>query len=120
MSWNATDEAALNALLKKKKQNERPSPPPQEIIPPTPPQTQPPQQNFGSNWYSSDIRDDSHFKRAAAAKKTEEGIFESKAEAYTVSHILEFLGNIYGNFRLLMFARLIKRLCGTAVRRSFR
>ena len=32
--------------------------------------------------------DDSYFKRAAAAKKTEEGIFESKAEAYTVSHIL--------------------------------
>jgi len=39
--------------------------------------------------------DDSYFKRAAAAKKTEEGIFESNAEAYTVSHILEFLANIY-------------------------
>lgn len=54
--------------------------------------------------------DDSYFKRAAAPKKTEEGIFESKAEAYTVSHILQFYGNIYGLFRLLMFARLIKRL----------
>jgi large subunit ribosomal protein L6e len=28
---------------------------------------------------------DAYFKRAAAAKKTEEGIFESKAEAYTAS-----------------------------------
>ena len=30
--------------------------------------------------------DDAYFKRAAAPKKTEEGIFESKAEAYTVSY----------------------------------
>ena len=29
--------------------------------------------------------DDAYFKRAAAPKKTEEGIFESKTEAYTVS-----------------------------------
>merc|ERR1711912_112223 len=31
--------------------------------------------------------DDSYFKRAAAPKKTEEGIFESKAEAYTASDV---------------------------------
>ena len=56
--------------------------------------------------------DDSYFKRAAAPKKTEEGIFESKAEAYTVSysHSRVFRRNIYGLFRHLKFARLIKKL----------
>ena len=54
--------------------------------------------------------DDAYFKRAAAPKKTEEGIFESKAEAYTVSYsYFRVFWNIYGLFRLLMFARLIKR-----------
>jgi len=31
--------------------------------------------------------DDAYFKRAAAPKKTEEGIFEAKAEAYTASDV---------------------------------
>ena len=56
--------------------------------------------------------DDSYFKRAAAPKKTEEGIFESKVEAYTVSfsNSREISEEYLWFFRHLMFARLIKKL----------